>query len=191
MRIVSGSARGRKLFSPPDQVKSIRPTADRAREALFSILGTRIIGSSVLDLFAGTGAFGCEALSRGAARAVFVDNSNLALDLIRKNLTLIPEGTVRSKVIKFDLGRGLAAPLLARLGDCPFDLVFADAPYLTRLSTTVLSALDKHCNLLKDPLIIIEERKDFNPQDKLDNLHQTDFRRYGVSSFFFYALNPK
>lgn len=189
MRIISGSARGRKLFSPPGGLQSIRPTADRAREALFSIIGSRIIDSSVLDLFAGTGAFGCEALSRGAAWAVFVDNSNLALDLIYKNLTLVPEGTARSTVIKFDLSKGLTAPLLTRLSDRPFTMVFADAPYLTRLSTTILSSLDKHCNLLKDPLVIIEEQKNFNPQDKLDNLRQTDFRRYGVSSFFFYALN--
>ena len=192
MRIISGSARGRKLFSPPDQFKSIRPTADRAREALFSIIGSRVDGSSVLDLFAGTGAFGCEALSRGASRAVFVDNSKTALDLIHRNLTLIPEGVSRAIVIRFDLGRGLTEPLLARLGDNgPFDLVFADAPYLTRLSTAVLSSLDKSLNLLKDPLIIIEERKNFEPPAKLDNLRRTDFRKYGVSSFFFYALNQK
>ena len=84
MRIISGLARGRKLATP-GQSKAIRPTTDRAREALFSILGTRVESARVLDLFAGTGALGLEALSRGAEQVVFVDYQQAALQLIKQN----------------------------------------------------------------------------------------------------------
>ena len=95
MRIISGSARGRKLFSPQSGSKAIRPTSDRAREALFNIIATRVVDCRVLDLFAGTGAFGCEALSRGAAEVCFIDHAQVSLELIRKNIKLVPLKHVR------------------------------------------------------------------------------------------------
>ena len=87
MRIIAGQAKGRRLQTPArSRGLVIRPTADRAREALFSILGRQIEGANVLDLFAGTGALGLEALSRGAAQAVLVDNNPQALQVIKKNV---------------------------------------------------------------------------------------------------------
>ena len=127
MRIISGSAKGRKLFSPISGSKAIRPTSDRAREALFNIIGSRVMGCSVLDLFAGTGAFGCEALSRGAAEATFVDKSRVALELVCRNIALIPGGAERSEIIKSDLSIGKSAACLSRLTGNRFDLIFADA----------------------------------------------------------------
>lgn len=191
MRIISGSARGRRLFTPQTHSKAIRPTADRAREALFNIFGLRVNDSFVLDLFAGTGAFGCEALSRGAAHVAFVDKSRVSLELIDKNINLIPEGANKSTIFKFDLSKGITESFASHISDYPFDLVFADPPYLTHLSTTILSTLDKCCVLSEDPLIIIEERKNFNLPDKFDNLQRIDTRLYGESSFFFYAKNKK
>ena len=84
MRIISGLARGRKLATP-GQSKSIRPTTDRAREALFSIIGSKVVSANVLDLFAGTGALGLEAFSRGAKQVVFVDFHQTSLQLIQQN----------------------------------------------------------------------------------------------------------
>lgn len=123
MRIVGGKFRGRRLFVPrgPD----VRPTSDRVREAIFSILADKVEGARVLDLFAGTGALGLEALSRGAARAAFVDRRPLALKTINRNVEALGlEGSTR--VLRTDLSRG---PGGLRQETGPFDLIFMDPPY--------------------------------------------------------------
>ena len=118
MRIVAGAYKGRRIEAP--RGRSTRPTSDRVREALFSILGAAVDDARVLDLFAGSGALGIEALSRGAAEAVFVDSDASAVATVRRNLDAI----------------GVDAPVYRRdafawLGDADarFDLVFADPPY--------------------------------------------------------------
>ncbi len=158
---------------------------------MFNIIGNRVIECSVLDLFAGTGAFGCEALSRGAAKATFVDNSRVALGLVGKNIALIPGGTEKSTMIKSDLSKGISAACLSRLGDNRFDLIFADPPYLTDLSLEILSSLDNSAVFSSDPLVIIEERKSFEPPARLGRLSLSDMRNYGESSFYFYNLSSK
>jgi 16S rRNA (guanine966-N2)-methyltransferase len=119
VRVVAGELRGRKLVAPPGDVT--RPTADRVREALFSILGD-ISGLRVLDLYAGSGALGIEALSRGASAAVFVDSSQDAVTAIRHNLS---ELGLEAPVQR----RDALAYLAAAAGGDPYDLVFADPPY--------------------------------------------------------------
>ncbi len=189
MRIIGGSAKGRRLLSPQDKTRAIRPTSDRAREALFNIIGPRVIGARLLDLCAGTGAFGCEALSRGADHCVFIDNSEGSLNLVHKNISLVPNGHSRSELFKLDLSKGLEKlHRLAREKPC-FDLVFADPPYLTGLSESILLFLDKSSVLSQDPLVIIEEQKNFSPPIKLVKLHLSESRTYGVSSFFFYSYS--
>lgn len=188
MRIISGSAKGRKLFSPLSGNKAIRPTSDRAREALFNIIATRIVDCRVLDLFAGTGAFGCEALSRGAAEVYFVDHSKVSLELIRKNIKLVPGGIEKSQVIRADLSKGLSQTCITRFAGSRFDLIFADPPYLSELSTRILSSLDNSAVLSPDPLIIIEERKNFTPPAQLRKLNLADCRNYGESSFYLYVF---
>lgn len=126
MRVIGGSAGGRKLATPKGD--RVRPTADRVKEALFSILSSRfgsLDGLTVLDLFAGTGNLGIEALSRGAASATFVDIHPQSRELIRRNLTLTGLAD-RAEVVSLDV---LAA--LQRLADQGrrFDLVFVDPPY--------------------------------------------------------------
>ena len=117
MRIVAGRWGGRRLVAPAG--RATRPTSDRVREALFSVLGP-LDGFVVLDLFAGSGALGIEALSRGAAAATFVDSSPDAVAAVRRNLREVgAEGHVRRR----DALRWLAA------GEGPYDLVFADPPY--------------------------------------------------------------
>jgi len=187
MRIIAGSAKGRRLFSPQARSRSIRPTADRSREALFNIIGERIGNARVLDLFAGTGACGCEALSRGASRTVFVDNSKAALALIQANVGLIGGGPERSSILKIDLSRGLIKVQHLLDDTQRFDIIFADPPYRRGLSDKIVLALDKSSLLAQNPLIIIEEQRMFEAPANLRNLELSDSRTYGESSFFFYT----
>lgn len=119
MRVVAGSAKGTRLASVP---AGTRPVSDRAREGLFSSLGLRVEGARVLDLFAGTGAMGIEALSRGAASALFVDSSPGALKAVRENLR-------RTKLAKHATVRRQEALGAVRQGIGPFDLILLDPPY--------------------------------------------------------------
>ena len=186
MRIISGTAKGRKLFSPSGY-KTTRPTSDRAREALFSILGNRVINSRVLDLFAGTGAFGCEALSRGAQSSCFIENDTTALKLIEKNILLVPEGLQRSTVIKYNLNKGLPNQLF-NTQHSRFELIFADPPYLKGFSEKILNLLDSSSILSEQVLVIIEEKKNVALPLKFKHLTQFDVRRYGDSDFSFYSF---
>lgn len=191
MRVIGGSARGRRLFSPPTRNRSIRPTADRARESLFNIIGSRVSDAWVLDLFAGSGACGCEALSRGANRVVFIDNARAAVELIEKNIGLVDRGPQRSAIYKIDLSRGLNKVHQLLADNRRFDIIFADPPYLSGLSDKILLALDKSPLLAQNPLVVIEEQKTFEPPEKLEHLQLSDSRNYGESSFFFYADRNK
>ena len=188
MRIISGTAKGRRLQTPPAHSREIRPTTDRARESLFNIIGAKIVGSRVLDLCAGTGAFGCEALSRGAAFVVFVDLSALSLKLVADNIRLVPDGPSRSRVVRHDLYNGIEHPALSKPGTGPFDIVFADPPYQTPLAGTILAGLDRCTVLSANPLLILEEQKRFAAPEHLERLHKIDARTYGDSTFTFYRL---
>jgi 16S rRNA (guanine966-N2)-methyltransferase len=121
-RIIAGAARGRRLAAP--QGTSTRPTSDRVREAVFSMLVARgaVEGARVLDLFAGSGALGLEAASRGAADVVLVDSSRQAVDVARRNADAV--GACRVRVV-----RSPALRYLARCPERPLDLVFLDPPY--------------------------------------------------------------
>jgi 16S rRNA (guanine966-N2)-methyltransferase len=123
MRIVSGSRGGRRLKAPAGL--AVRPTPDKVREALFSILGQRVTGARVLDLFAGTGAVGLEALSRGAASVLFVEQSASVARLIKGNIEALEFGDVANVWI------GRLPGVLGKIAMAypPFDIVFADPPY--------------------------------------------------------------
>lgn len=195
MRIISGIARGRKLSTPPQKVHSIRPTADRAREALFNILGQRVKNAQVLDLFAGTGALGLEALSRGAERVVLVDKDHLSLSIIKKNVAIFPPEYLSSKkiiVIKDDLQRPSFIKKLPEHIGPQFDLIFADPPYDKDLSRTILHFIDDQKILKTDGLIVIEERYNITLPTKLTAIELIDKRKYGETGFSFYQLpEPK
>jgi 16S rRNA (guanine966-N2)-methyltransferase len=193
LRIISGTQKGRKLFSPPLHDKSIRPTSDRAREALFSIIGQSVQGSKVLDLFAGTGAMGLEAFSRKANFVVFIDNSPLALDLIKKNIGLCLSGHTGNcglRVIQHDLTKGIPLmhfPLETQAG---FDLIFADPPYAKSISLVVLDTIDKSNLLTENGMLIIEERFNISLAHELSHLCLIDKRAYGENCFWLYKKSP-
>ncbi len=119
MRVTGGELRGRRLAAPPGRSRAVRPTAERAREAIFSILADRLSGARVLDLYCGTGALAIEALSRSAARAVLVDSDPR---LARMNVAALELGN-RAEVVRSDALRFL------RRGDERFDLIVCDPPY--------------------------------------------------------------
>src|SRR3954469_23134654 len=155
MRVVGGRLRGRNLVSPSS--RDIRPTADRLRESLFNILvhayGDPIQGARVLDLFAGTGALGLEAISRGAAFALFVDNGTEARALLRNNIEALGLGWV-TKVFRRDAGDlGPAHPVE------PFSLVFLDPPYGKELAEKALASLRDGVWLMPDAMLVVEEAK--------------------------------
>lgn len=189
MRIISGKAGGRRLATPPVKSRDIRPTADRAREALFSIIGDRVAGSQVLDLFAGTGALGLEAWSRGAETVTFVDFHQNALQLLTKNIkSLIPDDKLECiSIIRYDLRKGLPLPQLTKKNIHPFDLIFLDPPYSKGLSVNVLEWLTYNKAILADNcLVIAEERSSENLPEQFGILQLSDQRTYGETGFWIY-----
>ena len=153
MRIVGGRLRGRVLAAPKSQ--AIRPTADRLREALFNILvhayGDPVSGARVLDLFAGTGALGLEALSRGAAFALFVDDGAEARALLRENVAALGLGGV-SRIFRRNAAKlGAAHPL------APFSLAFLDPPYGRALAEAALASARAGGWLIPGALAVVEE----------------------------------
>jgi 16S rRNA (guanine966-N2)-methyltransferase len=155
MRIVGGNFRGRSLTGPKSQ--GIRPTSDRTRESIFNILahayGDPVEGARVLDLFAGTGALGLEALSRGAAFALFVEDGAEARALIRQNIEALGTAGI-SRIFRRDATKlGEAHP------NEPFSLVFLDPPYGKGLAEKALASARAGGWLTPDALIVVEETK--------------------------------
>jgi 16S rRNA (guanine966-N2)-methyltransferase len=182
MRIIGGRHRGRTLLSPEGD--AIRPTSDRAREALFNILahgdfaaaGPPFADAIVLDAFAGTGAFGLEALSRGAAAAIFLDKSRPAIAALRGNIETLGEDA-RSRIVIADATAPPKAP-------APASLAFLDPPYGKGLASHALAALAAAGWLAPDALAIVEVPavEALSPPAGFTIL---DERRYGVARLVF------
>ena len=169
LRITGGRLAGRRLSVPRADV---RPSADRVRESLFARLGS-LAGKHVLDLFAGSGALGFEALSRGAERVLFVDRSPAVLATLRANAEALG---VRDAVT---LRRGEARAVLRRLaGSPPFDLVFLDPPYASGALAGALRALVEADLLAPDALVVAESDRR-HPPEPAAGLAAIDERRYG------------
>jgi 16S rRNA (guanine966-N2)-methyltransferase len=161
----------------------IRPTADRVREAIFNILGPNINDSQVLDLFAGTGALGIEALSRGARTAVFVENHKSALQVLQRNLAQC--GLTEScRVLPVPASKALSK--LAASGE-KFSLIFIDPPYGYGIPATILSVLAQKNLLTPNGQIIVEHSRLENLAAAYQNLVRHDQRRYGATLVSFYA----
>jgi 16S rRNA (guanine966-N2)-methyltransferase len=179
MRIVGGSLGGRVLKAPAG--RDTRPTSEKVREALFNILGS-VEGDHILDLFAGSGALGIEALSRGAAHVTFVDGGKPALTAVRANLAALGL-TDRSHVIAGD-----AVASAARLvPGTPWRVVFVDPPYASELATKAVLALPR-THLAPNAVIVIEHDRRNAPPEALGSLLRTDQRRYGDTMISFFEV---
>jgi len=168
VRVVGGEFRSRRLVGPPE---GVRPTSDRVREALFARLGD-LTGSSVLDLFAGTGALAIEALSRGAERAVLVDKSARSLAVSRRNVEAL------GLTDRTELLRGDAVRVLPKLSErAPFDLVFLDPPYDSELLPGVLRGLIARELLSPEATVVVEtaKRHPLSPPPGLEVLTERDY----------------
>ena len=178
MRVIAGKAKGRKLHAVPGP--GTRPMTDRAKSALFSILGDDVLDASFLDLFAGTGQVGIEALSRGATRAVFVELGHAALRVIRNNLALTGLAA-QAEVVRNDVFRYLAAQ------PQPFDYVYIAPPQYRGLWMQTLQVLDALPGWLADDGWAIAQ---INPVEyepvTLNNLVLFDQRKYGSVLLCFY-----
>ena len=175
MRIIGGKHRGRKLAE--FTVGGIRPTADRAKEALFNILTPQIVGSEVLDLFCGSGSLGLEAISRGAKCAHFNDISKNSISVLNKNIVALGEGS-QCVVTNYDYQE-----LLKRTSD-KFDIIFIDPPYKEEFGVMALELIASR-KLLKDGGIAVYER-DRAFAAEIDGLEKYDERKYGKAYLTFF-----
>ncbi len=185
MRIVAGSAKGRVLAAPKsDDV--IRPTADRVRETLFNVLGQRCDGLTVLDLFAGTGALGLEAVSRGAIKAVLVDRGPEALELCRQNVAAL-KFEDRVEILKASALEAVAA--LGRK-KAIFELVFSDPPYALNAGVSVLEALQAAKIVSEGGVAVIEHGKEEQLPERVGEFVQIDERDFGTAIVTMFRLTP-
>jgi 16S rRNA (guanine966-N2)-methyltransferase len=185
LRVISGSAKGRRLLTPKHN--RIRPTADRVKESLFNIL-TVLRGNfnqcRVLDVFAGTGNLGIEALSRGAEHAVFVDENREAAALIQKNLELTGLAD-RGNIVQRE-----AVAALKSLGKTvsPFGLIFIDPPYRQGLSVRIMEFLASSGLVDESTQVIVETASNEHLPRCFDRLQEFDRRIYGDTAIIFFAI---
>jgi 16S rRNA (guanine(966)-N(2))-methyltransferase RsmD len=180
VRVVAGCYRGFRVRTRPGL--EVRPTADRVKEALFAILGPQLDGASVVDCFAGTGSLGIEALSRGAAKVVFVENDLRSLEVLRQNLGRLPEpsdwAVIRADVLELAVWAA---------GALPADLILADPPYRRELDLKLLRVLAGVQALQPGGMLMVEHETGACPEDPSWATLQR--RRYGDTTVSFFSPN--
>jgi 16S rRNA (guanine(966)-N(2))-methyltransferase RsmD len=185
VRIIAGTFRSRTLEAPAGL--ATRPTSDRLRETLFNVLAARIGGAAVLDLYAGSGAVGMEALSRGAAHVTFVEKAAPALKVLRANLARLGI-TAGFRIQSCGVGAFLRRP---QTGQSAFDLVFLDPPYdAGQEYSTTLGLLGgvAACLLAPGALVLAEHRRKDRLADRYGSLQRTRLLQQGDASLSFYAV---
>jgi len=183
IRVISGSAKGRKLKMVPGG--DVRPVMDRVKEALFNILGTGVQGCTFLDLFAGTGSVGIEALSRGAARVRFLDINPRAIRVIRENLehTRLAD---RAEVLRLD-----AFAYLRRAHPEPFEYIYIAPPQYQGMWKRALLALDQNsAHLVPDGIVVVQIDPSEREELDLHVLQPYDERVYGKTMLWFFERSP-
>jgi len=182
IRVIAGTARGRKLKLVPGD--STRPIMDKVKEALFNIIGRNIYGAVFLDLFAGTGSVGIEALSRGAAKAVFVDLERNAIQTIQDNLTATKFS--EKAIVK----RANALKVVSQAPDLHYDFVYIAPPQYKNLWLDVMKALDANERwITEDTQYIVQIDPTEETTVEFKNLKATDQRRYGNTLLWFFVKN--
>ncbi|MGE5221047.1 MAG: 16S rRNA (guanine(966)-N(2))-methyltransferase RsmD [Omnitrophica WOR_2 bacterium] len=179
LRVIAGKARGRKLRSVPGD--TTRPITDRTKESLFNILGADVQGSSWLDLFAGTGSVGIEALSRGASFVCFIDLNRQAVETVRANLDSTGlKG--ENDVLRMD-----AFTYLERKPDRQFDYVYVAPPQYKELWKRAVMSLDGHPGWLSEDAWVIAQIHPLEYQElQLNSLEEFEQRKYGSTLLVFY-----
>lgn len=180
MRIIAGAFKGRTLKSPPSM--NVRPTSDRLRETLFNVIAPRIHDSRFLDLCAGSGAVGIEALSRGASYATFVDRSRRSCKLIEANLELCRISEDQQEIYSAE-----AHEFLRQTTSAPWDIVFFDPPYKEDYLRTLEFLGSNSSKLLtREGLLIVEHYHKNVLPESIGDLHRTRVLKQGDSSLSFY-----
>jgi 16S rRNA (guanine(966)-N(2))-methyltransferase RsmD len=193
MRIIAGKYRGRNLKSPPSL--EVRPTSDRLRETLFNVIAPRIEGARFLDLCAGSGAVGIEALSRGAAHVTFVDRSRKMVALIEANLELCKVAKAEKQVFQAEAADFLRL-VLRQVANSPggekggpWDIVFFDPPYATDYLPTLKTFRAESSNLLtENALVVVEHHHKKELPNELGALHRFRVLKQGDSALSFYEI---
>lgn len=178
IRITGGEARGRGIPSPKS--KAVRPTASKMRQALFNILSVKLHDAEFLDIFAGTGLIGIEALSRGASRLTAIEHNKSLASNIGEAITKLG---YQAKVFAQDFRQGLA-----NLEPQKFDIIFADPPYKTNFGQNVLALIKKYDLLKEDGIIVIEHLSNSRLDCSEVPFKQIDYRQYGQSAFSFFSF---
>jgi 16S rRNA (guanine(966)-N(2))-methyltransferase RsmD len=186
VRIIAGKFRGRRLKSPPSD--RTRPTSDRLRETLFNILAPRIGGARFLDLCAGTGAVGIEALSRGAEHVTFVDQSRKMCALIEENVSALGILDEELEIVTAEASEYLRRH--AQKGNTPFDIIYFDPPYAADHYSVVKLVSDTGGQLLiEDALVIVEHHKKKELAEEFGRLKRHRVLKQGDSVLSFYGFN--
>lgn len=185
MRVIAGKYRGRKLKSPPSL--QTRPTSDRLRETLFNVLAPRIEVARFLDLCAGTGAVGIEALSRGARHVTFVDQSRRMCALIEENVRALPIGAQEFEIVTSEATKFLASRAKKRTQ--PFELIFFDPPYESDYEA-VLSYFSEQGSVLleKEGLLVVEHQKKRELSEEFGVLQRYRVLKQGDSVLSFFSV---
>ena len=185
MRVIAGSAKGRALKAVPG--KNTRPTTDKVKEAIFSMIGPYFDGGWVLDLFAGTGGLGIEALSRGAERAVFIDMEKASIDVVRHNAT---EAGVADKAEIYRNEAGRAVKALAKRGSA-FRYVFLDPPYRMKEMDGVMAQLAESGLLEPGAVVVVEHDAEHQYPETAVPFEQTKRVKYGDTAVTIYRYRPE
>lgn len=183
MRVISGSAKKTSLKMPGGG--KVRPTADRVKEALFNILGPMVIEADILDLFAGSGALGIEALSRGGKYCIFVEKDRRVMATLKENLQRT-KLIHRADFITQDAGRGLK---LLSIRGFTFDIIFMDPPYRQGLELIVLEQISDLCLVKNGGVVVVESHKEQSFPDKVSFLEKVRCQKYGDTILTFFVNN--
>ena len=182
MRIIAGEFGSRKLYTL--EGKNTRPTLDKVKEAVFSSIGTYFEGGRVLDLYAGSGAIGLEALSRGMKEAVFVDQARDAVGIIKKNITAL---NLEDCTTVYSLTAKKALDVI----EGKFDLVYLDPPYAKQENEEIISLLETRGLLNPNAIIIVESLKEETFSNNIGNINKYKEAVYGISRITYYCYEPK
>jgi 16S rRNA (guanine(966)-N(2))-methyltransferase RsmD len=184
MRIIAGALRGRRIEMP--KAANVRPTLDRVRESLFNILGDAVEDARFLDLYAGSGANGIEALSRGARAAAFVDSSSQALRVLKRNIASL-DLAGQAQILRLNLPERMAS----LVGFAPFEIAFADPPYAALDARQLLSSMTSHRIMANGGTFVLEHDAGQEAPQSEGDFERVRQKKYGQTFLSFYEINVR